>query len=130
MSWGTWFISQLRSPAHHNLEFLYELRHMVHLSIDGWDFPFLIPPCFYQTLYSYSTKSVNSLTLKPHNFFQTENIRKATHIFAPKDLIFKFQQEVWRFYDIYMSWSFPKTDLETVLLNLISRSFEYVTLSQ
>ena len=44
-----------------------------------WDFPFSIP----------STKSMDSLTLKPHNFFQNK-----THSFASRPLIFKLQLEV------------------------------------
>ena len=58
---------------------------------------------------------MDSLTLKPHNFFQNEN---ATYSFAPRALIFKMQQEVLKFNDISMSWSSPKTDLVTNFLNL------------
>ena len=58
---------------------------------------------------------MDSLTLKPHNFFQNEN---PTHSFAPRALIFKMQQEVLKFNDISMSWSSPKTDLVTNFLNL------------
>ena len=38
--------------------------------------------------------------------------------FAPRPLIFKLQQEVLKFNDICVSWSSPKTDLETNFLNL------------
>ena len=37
---------------------------------------------------------MDSLTLKPHNSFQNENNKKATHTFATIPLIFKSQQEV------------------------------------
>ena len=40
-----------------------------------------------------STRSMDSLTVKSHNFFQNKN-RKATHNFAPRTLIFKLRQEV------------------------------------
>ena len=48
---------------------------------------------------------MDSLTLKCHNSFQNENNRKATHGFAPRPLIFKLQQEVLKFNDIFVSWS-------------------------
>ena len=72
---------------------------------------------------------MDSLTLK-HNYFQNENNRKATHSFAPRPLIFKLQQEVLKFNDICVSWSSPKTDLVTNLLNLENRSLENVSFSQ
>ena len=62
---------------------------------------------------------MDSLTVKLHNSFQKNN-RKATHIFAPRPLILKLQQEVLKFYDICVSSSSPKTDLET---NLENQSF-------
>ena len=37
---------------------------------------------------------MKSLTLKSHDSFQNQNNRKATHVFAPRILIFKLQQEV------------------------------------
>ena len=43
------------------------------------------------------------LTLKRHNSPQNENNRKATHNFAPRPLIFKFQQELLKFIYIFMS---------------------------
>ena len=49
---------------------------------------------------------------------------------APRPQIFKLQQEDWKFSDIRVSWSSPKTDLEMNLLNLENRRFEYVTFSQ
>ena len=51
---------------------------------------------------------MDTLTLKRHTFFQNENKRKATHIFAPRPLIFKLQQELLKFNDICVSWSSPK----------------------
>ena len=68
---------------------------------------------------------MDCLTLKRHNSFQNKNNTKATDIFAPRPLIFKLQVQVWKFNDIYMSWSFPKTDLETNFLNLENRNFVY-----
>ena len=47
-------------------------------------------------LYFCSAKSTDSLTLKRHNSFQNKNKRKAIHSFAPRPLIFKLQQEVWK----------------------------------
>ena len=51
-----------------------------------------------------------------------------THIFAPRPLIFKLQQEDIKFNDTCVSWSFPKTDLVTNFLNLQYRSFENVSI--
>ena len=48
------------------------------------------------------------LSLKRRNSFQNQNDRKATHGFAPRPLIFKLQQEVAKFNDIYVSWSSQK----------------------
>ena len=72
---------------------------------------------------------MDCLTLKRHNSFQNENNRKATHSFAPRPLIFKFQQEVLKFNDICEIWSSPKADLETKS-NLENRSFENVSFFQ
>ena len=44
---------------------------------------------------------MNSLTLKRRNSFQNYNNTKATHSFAPRPLIFKLQQEVLKFNNIY-----------------------------
>ena len=73
---------------------------------------------------------MDSLTLKRHNSFQNQNNRKATHSFASRPLILKLQEEVLKFNDIWVSWSSPKTDLETNLLNLENRSLENVSFSQ
>ena len=107
-----------RALIHHsftfNSQFLYELNHKVHHSKTVWGilhhrFRFL----FYESLYFCSTKGMDSLTLKRHNSFQNKNNRKATHSFVPRLLIFKLQQKVWKINDICVSWSFPKTELET-----------------
>ena len=79
---------------------------------------FCLYSSFYQSLYFCSTKSMDSLTLKCHNSFQSYNNRKATRTFASRYLIFKLQQEVLKFNDICVSWSSPKTDLEKNFLNL------------
>ena len=70
------------------------------------------------------------MTLKRHNSVQNENNRKVTHSFAPRPLISKLQQKVLKFNDICVSWSSPKTDLETNFLNLENRNFENVSFSQ
>ena len=54
---------------------------------------------------------MNSFTVKYHNSFRDKNNTKAIHSFAPRSLIFKLKH-------IDMSWSSPKTDLETNFLNL------------
>ena len=66
---------------------------------------------------------MDSLNLKRRNSFQNRNS------FAHRPLTFKLQQEVWKFNDICVRWSSPKTDLETNFLNLENRRFEYVTFS-
>ena len=73
---------------------------------------------------------MDSLTLKRHNSFQNQNNREATHSFAHRPLVFKLQQEVSKFNVICVSWSSPKTDLETNCLHLENRSFENVSFSQ
>ena len=77
-----------------------------------------------------STKSMASLNLKHYNSFQNESNRKATQKFAPRALIFKLQQEVLKFNDTCVSWSSPKTNLETNILNIENRSFENVSFPQ
>ena len=73
---------------------------------------------------------MDSLTLKRHNSFQNVNNRKVTHSFAPRPLIFKLQQEVLKFSNIWTRWSSAKTNLETNFLSLESGSFEKVNFSQ
>ena len=79
-----------------------------------------------------STKSMGySIWLSNrHNSFQNKNNRKVTSAFLSRQLIFKLQQKVWKFDDIWTSWSPPKTDLEKKFLNLQHRSFEYLSFSQ
>ena len=84
------------APTHHsfifNLRFLYEMWHKVDLSKTCVRISYLIP------------FRLNAWTLwlkKGHNSFQNENNRKATHSFVPRPLIFKLQQEVLKFNDIY-----------------------------
>ena len=112
----------LQAPTHHNFpfnfRFLYELKRKVRLSktVCGiFHFRFRFVFIFVQ-------QSADSLTLKRHNSFQNENNRKATHNFSPRLLIFKLQQ-VLKFNDICVSWSSPKTELETDFLNLENRCF-------
>ena len=47
-----------------------------------------------------------------------------------RHLIFKLQQEFWKFNYVCVSWSFPKTELLTNFLNLENRSFEKVSFFQ
>ena len=65
-----------------------------------------------------------------HISFQNKNDRKATQSFAPTPLIFKLQQELLKFNDISVSWSWPKTDVVTNLLSLENRNFENISFSQ
>ena len=63
-----------RAPTHYSftfdLRFLYELKNKVCLSKTACGFfPFSIPFHFYQSLYFCSTKSMEFLTLKRHNYF-------------------------------------------------------------
>ena len=108
-----------RAPPHYsftfNSQFLNELNHMVYLSKTVcaiFDFRFLL------------------IFIKVYISFQNKNSRKTTRIFAPRPLIFKLDQEVWKFNDICVSWSSPKTDLQTNILNLENQNFEYITFSQ
>ena len=85
------------AATHHsftfNLQFLYQLKHKVHLSKTVWGifhFPFCL--IFIRIFYFCSTKIKDSLTSKCHNSFQNKNHRKATHSFAPRPLIFKLKQ--------------------------------------
>ena len=72
---------------------------------------------------------MDSLTLKRLLPFKIK-VRKKQHSFAPRPLIFKLQQEVTKFNDTCVSWSSPKTDLETNFLNLENQRFENVSFSQ
>ena len=44
--------------------------------------------------------------------------KKGSHVFFPRPLIFKFQQDVLKINDICVSWSLPRTDREMNFLNL------------
>ena len=70
------------------------------------------------------------VTFKLHNSFQNQNNRKATHSFAPRSLIFKLQQEILKFNDTCVSWSFAKTDLVTNFLYPENQSLENFSFSQ
>ena len=47
-------------------------------------------------IFFYSTKCMDSLTVKRQNSFQSQNNRKVTHSFVPRPLIFKLQQESFK----------------------------------
>ena len=109
------FLSQ--APTHHSFtfhsQFSQELKPMVYFYKTVYRiFHFWFRLDFIK-IYFCSTKSMHSLTLKPHNSFHTQNNKKSTHSFATRPLILKLQQKVWKFIDICVSWSSPKTGLET-----------------
>ena len=102
MSWSTWSIS---------------LKLRVGFSVfDSTSFSLNF---IYLFIYLFFQQKADSLTLKRHNSFQNKSNRKATRSFARKPLIFKLQQELWKFHDICVSWRSPKTGLETNFLNLL-----------
>ena len=88
-----------RAPTHHsftfNSRFLYELKQTVLLSktLCGI-FQFRFRLVLFKSLYFYSRKGMDSLTLKRRNSFENKNNEKTTHSFAPRPLNFKLQQEV------------------------------------
>ena len=115
------------APTYHsvtfNSQFFYELKNKVHLSqtVCGiFNFQFRL--VLIKVLFFSSAKNMASLTLNRHNSFQNKNNRKATDSFAPRPLIFKLQQEVLKFNDIWVSWSSPKTDLETNFVDVENQS--------
>ena len=131
----TALLSLPRVPAYHrfnfNSQFLYELKHMVHLCKTVYEiFHFQFRLVFINFYIFFSTKTMVSLTFKRHNSLQNKNNTKVTHSFALRPLIFTLQQEVWKFNDTCGCWSSPRTHLETNFLNLKNRSFEYVPFSQ
>ena len=75
----------------------------------------------------FSTKCMDFWTLKRHNSIQSSKNRKATQSFAPRPLVFKLQQEVLTVNDMCVSWSSPKTELVTNILNPDNQSFENVS---
>ena len=102
-----------RAPTHHsftfNLQFLYELKHKVRFSKSVCKiFHIRFRSVFIKVWIFVQQNACASLTLQRHNSFQIENSRKAILCFAPRPLIFKLQQEVLKFNDIFVSWSSPK----------------------
>ena len=98
------------APTHHsltfNLRFLHELKHKIRLSktvcgIFHFRFRFV-----FIKVYIFVQQNAWTLTLKRHN--SLENDKKATLSFTSRPLIFKLQQEVLQFYDIFARCSPPK----------------------
>ena len=88
---------------------------------------------FYSSLVNifWSTKCMDYLNVKRHNFFQNQSNAKATHTFARRPLIFKLQKEFLKFSDICLSCSSAKTDLVTNFLNeKLEKKTEKVSFSQ
>ena len=122
-----------RASTHHkftfNLQFLYELKHMGHLSktVCGI-FHFRFRLVFVKRYSFCSRKIVDSLTLKRHNSFQNKNNSKATHTIASRLLIFKLQQEILKFNDICMTvCNFQSMRSPVELNGLLSKFFCYIT---
>ena len=118
---GLFFL--LQAPTHHSFTFNLQLLY-AHLSktvceISNFWFCFLF-------IKVYIFVQQNAWTLWISHFKILKN-RKVRNSFAPRPLIFKFQQEVLTFNDFCVSWSSPKTDLETNFLNLENRSFENIS---
>ena len=84
----------------------------------------------FNSWFLYKLKHKFHLTLKHHDSFKHKNNRKATYSFALGLLIFNLQQEVWKFNEIYVSCSSPKTRLQTSFLNWKNWNFEYFTIFQ
>ena len=119
--------------AHHsftfNLRFLYELKHKIRLSKTVCEvFHFRFRFVCIKVLFFFFDKIHGLFDFKMS--FQSENSIKVTHSFVSRPLIFKLQQEVLKFNDIYVSWSSPKTNLVTNFLSLENRSFENVSFCQ
>ena len=106
-SWGTWFISLKLCLVFFIFDSVYFLLKFIFL------------------LYIWTLWLQNVIIR-----FEIKIAEKTHTSFAPRPQIFKLQQEDWKFSDIRVSWSSPKTDLEMNLLNLENRRFEYVTFSQ
>ena len=117
-----------RAPTRHsftfNLRFLYELKHMVRLSKMCVGF-YIFNSVSFLLKFIFLFNKTHGLLEKPH-----KTHRKATYGFAPRLLLFKLQQEVFKSSDIYASWSSPKTELVKKSLNLENRCFENVSFSQ
>ena len=90
----------LQAPTHHSVTFnmwsLYKLKRNFRLTKT-------VCEIFH---FRFSTKCMDSLTLKHYNSFQNENNIKVTHRFALRPLIFKLQQAVSKFNYICVSWSY------------------------
>ena len=69
------------------------------------------------------------MILKRHNYFQNENNEKVTHIFPPRHLILKLQQEILKLNAMTMrELQLPKTELMAIFLRLENRSLsKYLT---
>ena len=102
--------SSSNSSQFFNSRFLNELQHKFHLSESVWDFKLRFCLVF--------VKKLIFLFNKKHWFF---DFKTSQHSFGARLLIFKSQQEVWKFINICVSWSSSKTNLET---NLEKWSFE------
>ena len=109
-----------RAPTHHsfifNLRFLHELKHKVRLSkivcgIFHFRFRFVFIGVYIFVQQNPWTPLLQNVILP----FKIKIIEKPQS-FAPRPLIFKFQQEVWKL-NICVNWSSPKIDLETNFLN-------------
>ena len=85
-----------------NSQVLYELKHTIQNCVGFFIFDSvsILLKNFVFVAITFSTKSTDSLTLKRNNSFQNKNNRKGTHSFAPRPLIFKLQQEVWKIQDL------------------------------
>ena len=113
------FLSQ--DATHHNLifnsQFLYELKHIVRLSK--------------RLLYSHF-RSRFVLLKFTYLFSKMHGLFDLIHN-TSRPLIFKLQQEVLKFNDIWMSWSTPKTEPEDEYFkfkkNIENWSFENVSFS-
>ena len=112
----------LWAPTHHgftfNLQFLYELKAHHSKSVCRI-FHFWFNFVFIKV-------QQNAWILWIWNAmipFKIKVIEKS-YSFACRPLVFKLEQEVLKFNDICVSWSFPKTDQVTNLLNLENQSFE------
>ena len=107
---------------------LYELKHKVRLSKTGLEiFHFPVRFILIKVLFLFN-KMHGLFNFK--SSFKIKIIKKFTHSFTPRPLIFKFQQEVKKFSNICLSWSCQKTDLVTSFLKLENRNFENISFSQ
>ena len=80
----------------HELKFITVLL-LIHNSYTSWSTRFIYK------VYIFFKLKVCPIWLFD-NYFQNKNNRKARHDFSLKPLIFKLQQEVWKFNNICISW--------------------------